>query len=391
VKDHTGFIMENITEHTNPQEEPAMNEIFYRSIVENQPELICRYLPDGTIIFANTSYCKYFGKSTETLDGIRFADFICPEDRKKEENARKSLNMDNPVSVSEFRVVLNHKHDKIRWQRFSNTAFFDEQGQISEYQSVGRDITDIRRLRRKGRELLEKIDDRMSSLGRVSAGIIHEIRNPISTINIYLAILKRDYADINKEGMTDILDSISASVKRIEKTIARVRDVSRPQPPNLKLADMNQCIRESLALVSPILQQKNIVLETELEETVPVTLLEVRSVSHVIVNLITNSAQSFGKTEQNKIIRICSFHDKDFIFIRISDSGPGIRQEDRDKIFDPFFTSKKNGLGIGLSISYRTIREHGGSVRVTDSPLGGAEFEIAFPMIQAAGVQSSAL
>jgi PAS domain S-box-containing protein len=111
----------------------------YRNIIEDQTEFICRFLPDGTHMFVNGAYCRYFGKTREEITGSRFTPVIHPEDREELKKHFKSLTPDNPVAFIEHRIIM--PDGEVRWQRWSDRAIFDEKGSLVEYQSVGRDIT----------------------------------------------------------------------------------------------------------------------------------------------------------------------------------------------------------------------------------------------------------
>jgi PAS domain S-box-containing protein len=114
------------------------SETLYRAIVEDQTELICRFLPDGTLTFVNEAYCRYFGKNRDDLLGQSFLPFLPEEDLGRQMKHLTSLSSENPIGTIEHRVFRN---DGIHWQQWTNRAITDDQGRIVEFQSVGRDIT----------------------------------------------------------------------------------------------------------------------------------------------------------------------------------------------------------------------------------------------------------
>ncbi len=141
-------------------------EALYRTIVEDQMELICRFLPDGTLTFVNEAYCRYFDKQREELIGQTFMSLIPDEDRGKAEMHLACLNQDNPVGTMEHRVIL--PNGEIRWQQWSDRAIFDEQGHLIEFQSVGRDITDYKQTE----ETLQQRNRELTLLSRASQAFI---------------------------------------------------------------------------------------------------------------------------------------------------------------------------------------------------------------------------
>ncbi|MGA9349636.1 MAG: sensor domain-containing diguanylate cyclase [Anaerolineae bacterium] len=128
------------TERRRAEEALRESEARYRAIVEDQTELICRFLPDGTLTFANEAYCHYFGKKREELIGSSFMPLILEGDQAFVEEQFTSLSLENPVVTYEHRVIL--PDGQIRWQQWTNRAIFDERGRFIEFQSVGRDITE---------------------------------------------------------------------------------------------------------------------------------------------------------------------------------------------------------------------------------------------------------
>ena len=230
-------------------------------------------------------------------------------------------------------------------------------------------------------EHLIRIEEKMSSLGRVAAGIAHEIRNPLSGIYIYLNNLKKIYqTDPQSEKVYDILGKMQAASGKIESIIKRVMDFSKPSHPRFVLASLDQFIEEAIQLSSVALRKSNIVLEVDMDDDLPSLHTDPQMIEEVILNLITNAMEAMKDMEVNKQIRISSEKTDNAIAIRISDSGPGISPELHDKIFDPFYTTKTNSSGIGLSICHRIISDHGGTLNVGKSALGGAEFIIELPL-----------
>jgi len=226
-------------------------------------------------------------------------------------------------------------------------------------------------------------EHKMISLGRIWTGIAHEIRNPLSSINIYLRMLMENFAgkgEYSEEEIAEVMAGLRSASDRIEGIVRRVLDFSKPHTPNMALSDVNQCIRESADLARVILRKEGIAMETSLGQGLPESLMEPRSVSQVVLNLLTNAADVMKDMEGPKKITISSSRDENHLIIKVSDSGPGVAPEYRDKIFGQFFTTKPGGLGIGLSICNRIIRDHGGYIKVGESIMGGAEFRIGLPI-----------
>jgi len=225
------------------------------------------------------------------------------------------------------------------------------------------------------------IQDKMSSLGRVAAGIAHEIRNPLSGINIYLSTLQKIYDRADSfDKVKGILGQLQSASGKIESVIRRVMDFSKPGEPRFVPICINQPIKEAIQLSSVTLRKSGIKFEKELSEDLLQCKADPHLIEEVILNLITNAAEAMKGVEVDKKIEITSSMGNKCILIKVSDSGPGIPSNLKGKIFDPFFTTKDSSTGIGLSMSHRVITDHGGSLSVGQSKWGGAEFVIEIPI-----------
>jgi PAS domain S-box-containing protein len=172
------IIMEDITKDKRYERDLEINEARYRGIVEDQTELICRNLPDGTLTFVNDSYCRYFGKSREQLIGTSFLPLIPEEQREKVLQQIRTLNKENPVMTHEHQVI--HPVLGLRWQQWTNRVFFDEQGVAMEYQGTGRDVSD----RRAAEELVASYAEEMKFLSQTAMSFVRIPDNE----DIYLTI-----------------------------------------------------------------------------------------------------------------------------------------------------------------------------------------------------------
>lgn len=247
----------------------------------------------------------------------------------------------------------------------------------------GKDATLVNMMditRSKELEHLVRIQDKMTSLGRVAAGIAHEIRNPLSGINIYLKTLERLLErGMDQEKAQDILNHIQSASNKIESVVKRVIDFSRPSRPHFIVGNLNKPIEDAISLSAVTLRKSGISLDKKLQENLPKCTLDQHLMEEVILNLITNAVEALSITDGERKMEVNSFSEGDAIFVRIADSGPGIPVDLREQVFDPFFSTKDRGTGIGLSLSHRIVADHGGSLSVSSSKWGGAEFLLEIP------------
>lgn len=266
------------------------------------------------------------------------------------------------------------KYSQVRWALISARKF-DYLGIESILTNV-MDITDSKEM-----ENFLRIQDKMASLGRVTAGIAHEIRNPLSGIYIYLKAVKNIYnnmGDINT--VLSIIGKIELAANKIESIIKRVMDFSKPGKPRFVMTNINENIDEVSKLTAVTLRKNGINFIKHLDPELPECWNEPHLIEQVVLNLITNAAEAMKGFEGEKTIELKTYREKDSIAISIKDSGPGIPISSQSKIFDPFYTTKTNSSGIGLSICHRIITDHGGSLRFNSGLKNGAQFIIELPL-----------
>ena len=225
----------------------------------------------------------------------------------------------------------------------------------------------------------------MLSLGRVAAGIAHEIRNPLTGINTYLYTLK-DFCASDQLGAEEIeifrqiLVQIQKASNKIGSVIKRVMDFSKPGAPKMVYTNINESLKEAIKLSSITMRKNGVKIEEFLAFDLPQCYADPHLIEQVILNLITNAAKAMDEsTSRDKRIQIKSYAENNTLCIRVADSGPGVPLEDREKIFDPFFTTNEDGSGIGLNIAQRIVADHNGSISLSSSKWGGAELESNFP------------
>lgn len=352
------------------------NEKQFRTLVENSLTGIS-IIRNSQVVFQNKEQERLFGPTPRStiLAGIKH---IHSEDVEKVKRFYQKIRRKKfkPIDT-DFRfypIQAGERIHPMKWI-YCSACPINYKGTDSVLLNAV-DLTELKELER-----LLQVQDKMASLGRVAAGIAHEIRNPLSGINIYLNTLERIYT---KAGGTEKIDQILAQLKsasrKIESVIKRVMDFSKPSNPRFILSDMNKPVEAAIDLSSATLRKSAIHIEKQLAKELPACYLDPHLIEEVILNLINNAAEAMSHMTAGKSIKITSRQQKDSICVAISDSGPGISDALRDKIFDPYFTTKGGGTGIGLNLCQRVVIDHGGTLNVTTSDSGGAQFTIEIPV-----------
>ena len=221
--------------------------------------------------------------------------------------------------------------------------------------------------------------EKLSALGRMAAGIAHEINNPLAGILLFSTNLRKK---VPEEGnLREGLDVIIRETQRCKGIIQDLLEFSRDKEPKKVLANVNHIIEKTLSILENEFRLHHITVEKNLSSEMPESLLDVSQMQQVFTNLLINAIEAI---QENGVIKIKSHMtlDQKAQKIEIEDSGCGIPPDQMEKIFEPFFSTKKNGTGLGLAVSYGIIQKHQGSIRVSSEPNQGTRFTIEIPHIQ---------
>lgn len=222
--------------------------------------------------------------------------------------------------------------------------------------------------------------EKLASLGKLAAGVAHEINNPLGGILIYSHLLLEDL-DKNSPYYEN-LEKIVKETTRCKDIVRGLLEFARPKEPEATLADVNELLNKSLSLIESQSLFQNIQVEKRYAVNLPQIVADSAQLQQVFMNIILNAADAMHG-EGRLMLQTSLDEDGHNLVIDIADNGPGIREEDKEKIFDPFFTTKEvgHGTGLGLSISYSIIRKHQGTIDVQSTFGEGATFTIKLPVL----------
>jgi len=350
------------TERTLQKSEQSFRELVDSSLIG------ISIVQDGWVVYQNPEQERLLGPLPRKL-WLKDLESIHLDDVEKAKRFYQDLALGQDRRLEmDFRFYGTIQTDdlpQLKWL-FCRTNPIEYLGQ----EAVLVNVMDITRI--KEMEYLLRIQDKMTSLGRVASGIAHEIRNPLSGINIYLNTLAKLYErGENPEKIKEILGQVQSASNKIESIIRRVLDFSKPSALQFALKDINQPIEKAINLSSAMLRKTGIEFEKSLAEDLPPCKIDPNLIEEVILNVITNAAEAMKSMEGAKKIAVATSMEDEHVLVRIFDSGPGVPANLRNQIFDPFYTTKSEGTGIGLSLSHRIITDHGGSLEVSSGKLGG--------------------
>jgi two-component system NtrC family sensor kinase len=220
--------------------------------------------------------------------------------------------------------------------------------------------------------------EKLASLGKLAAGVAHEINNPLTGILTNSSLLLEDLEQ--DDPRRDDVEVMVKETIRCREIVKRLLDFARQTKPQKRLSSINALIENIILLVRNQTSFRNISIEKQLEPSLPDLLVDPDQVQQVFVNIILNAAEAMTKGG-SLTIRSGFAPGRQNIVVTFADTGPGIREEVREKIFDPFYTTKEHGTGLGLSISYGIIEQHGGTISVESLVGRGSTFTIQIPIV----------
>jgi len=250
---------------------------------------------------------------------------------------------------------------------------FSDQGTVHDVVCYTKNITEKKEVERRIQQT-----EKLVAVGQLAAGVAHEINNPLGVILCYTDLLKENAT--GNEALTNDIKIIERHAENCRRIVADLLDFSRSKKTRIdkQYVSVNEVVDNVLSMVQQQFLKKQIKLIRHLDHSLPPCLLDSSRMQQVLLNLIMNSAQAIGSN--GKIVISTGSGDNN-ILIEIEDDGPGINKDILNKIFDPFFSTKEpgQGTGLGLSVSYGIIHEHGGDIKVQSSPGQGARFIITMP------------
>jgi PAS domain S-box-containing protein len=412
-------ISRDITRMKQMEDELAAERNMLRSVIENIPDPIFVKDAEGRYLLDNAAHCKTLGASSrEEVIGRTTFDYF-PADRAA------AFKVDDDRVIASGEPMENHEESapdadgKRRWLLTTKAPIFNpETGKVERLVCIRRDITQMKEaeeklkaanadlslalanLKEASEELraiqLQLIEaEKMKSIGRLAAGVAHEVKNPLAIITMGVEYMEG--LEMGDENAKEILHEMRAAVRRADNVIRGLLDFSTPRKLEVTDESLTDILLHALLLVRGEMSGKEYKIETELEPNLPTLRLDRMKVEQVFVNLITNAAHAMpeggtltlrvyakqltGMGENLAGAAAEAFHAGDRVVVaEIDDTGTGIPEGKLGKIFDPFYTTKPTGkgTGLGLTVTRSIVDLHGGTIEITNRPEGGARATVMF-------------
>ena len=240
-------------------------------------------------------------------------------------------------------------------------------------------LRDITESRRSEQQTLES--ERLNALTLLAAGVAHEIGNPLNSLNIHLQLINREARKLDGAKRTKLQESVEvarAEVNRLDSIISQFLRAIRPTRPQLRPENVNSIVEEAVRFFEPEIKDRDIVVEQELRSDLPLIDIDRDQMKQALYNVIKNS---FEAMKSRGILRIRTDKDDSHVFVKFTDTGGGISPENLSRVFEPYFTTKSSGTGLGLLIVRRIVREHGGELSIESSEGKGLTLTIRLPHV----------
>jgi PAS domain S-box-containing protein len=329
----------------------------------------------GRINYLNRAACELFGLEREECLGKPLSERLRGLEWDQLVHSGKIVSRDMEVFYPQHRflnfyVVPVSLEEPVR----------QRQPQIARQEHVGYAIIlrDITESRRATDETIQS--EKLTALTLLAAGVAHEIGNPLNSLHVHLQLMERRLRKLPEAQRKDLASSLAVAreeIERLDTIVQQFLGAIRPARLELKPENINQLVAESVSFLENEIRDRNILVEQELRNDLPRLEVDRGQMKQAFYNVIKNAFQAI---KQDGLLRIQTDTHDDWVSITFADTGGGISPEHLSKIFEPYFTTKASGTGLGLLIVRRIIREHGGEIDLTSDEGKGLIFTIRLPI-----------
>jgi two-component system, NtrC family, sensor kinase len=350
----------------------------HRRLVATSPLPIYSLDQDGRLTGANQAAAELTGRTLDELIGTAFGDLVAPEDRDRVlAGIGGTMRGDGPANV-ECRLVRPTGERRVV---HLTRAPIERDGEIVGVQGIGRDITEER-----AREAQFRRVERMASVAPLLSGVCHELNNPLTSIKSFAEFLLLDERSPEDR---EALEIVAREAERAAKIVSDLRVVARQSQEaasTCAMVDLNEVVAHAVETRRSTFETARVELRLDLARDLIHAWAVRQQLEQVLAHLLTNAVQAMRNQPEPRRITVSTYPGDLGVVLQVADTGPGIRPDDQNRIFDPFWTTKEpgEGTGLGLSLVNSIVTDHGGRIRVDSDAGAGATFTIDLPAAEQA-------
>ena len=343
----------------------------------------------GRITYLNDAVCELFGLHGSEAIGKRLDECIRGLDWESLTQSGGPISRDMEIFYPANRFInfyivplmIEHRETGEKIDKKAATAAGSENFPDGQDDQVGHAmiLRDITESRRSAQQTIES--ERLNALTLLAAGVAHEIGNPLNSLHIHLQLMERKLHDLDDNAKTELQESIDVArseVNRLDSIVSQFLRAIRPSKPQLHPENVNTIVEEAVRFFAPEIQDRDVVVEQELRSDLPLLQIDRGQMKQAFYNVIKNSLEAM---KRRGILHIRTDRDDTHVLISFIDTGSGMSAENLGRVFEPYFTTKPSGTGLGLLIVRRIVREHGGELSIQSSE--GKGLTVTIRMLEA--------
>jgi len=378
-------IVRDITAQKTAEQEVRESEARYRLLADHSSDLISRHTPEGRWLYLSPACQAILGHRPDELVGLDPFEFIHPDDRGGCMLGLKTLVETGKSTPTTYRI--RRADGRYIWFETSGKSVTDPaSGDVLEVVATSRDVTERieagRQLRQREADLAHA--ERLSTMGQMASELAHELNQPLYAINNFAEACLGKLNQSASGEPSDLrrwVEQIAQQARRAGDVIRRIAQFVRKGELDRETLDLNRCIRDLSVLLEFGSRGKGIHVAYDLAERLPLVVADRVLIEQVLLNLVRNAAEAMEETptdERRLVVRTFEDANGD-VGVAVSDTGSGVPADYIERLFEPYFTTKPDGTGMGLAICRSTIDAHGGRIWASNNPAGGATFQFVLP------------
>ena len=337
------------------------------------------------VTYLNDAVCRLFGLEAADAIGKRLDECVRGLDWQSLSQSGGPLSRDMEIFYPENRFINFYIVPLMIESRNSVVGIGDSTRSGSTIPATGQQVghvmilRDITQSRRTAQQAIES--ERLNALTLLAAGVAHEIGNPLNSLHIHLQLIERKAQGLDHKAKTELQQSIDiarSEVRRLDSIVTQFLRAIRPSHPRLHRENVNAIVDEAVRFFAPEIQDREMVVEQELRADLPLVPLDREQMKQAFYNVIKNSIEAM---KRHGTMRIRTDLDETYVIVSFIDTGSGMSAESLSHVFEPYFTTKPSGTGLGLLIVRRIVREHGGELSVESSQGKGLTLTIRLPYV----------